>query len=332
MNYLSCMLRLIVCLYLGFASIPAIADDGGMAARNADREARSEAKEKAARIAAAEEAEAREKAARSGIMADSSDELIKKAWSCNPILHEKKIANWKLRQTKVDGGVESVEEGYARLYGTLLEFRGCQNEENKDQLRKAFIEKYVCGLKSSNRSISERDELDVANKKPGAIQIAEYEDVIISGFIPCNGTKGKGAYYLDLKQYEVEARQPKVKSGAIPISSFDDAILFYEPKSLWGVMASPLLTPDKSVYSGIVVLDGQENKNTLLVKFNAIYATLKLTKKTVNYLQEGLRINGDMNVIGRYVKNQKYTTVSGEGKTMPVLEVMYIGAWDYLKE
>lgn len=325
MNYLSCMLRLIVCLCLGFALTAtwagSFSDDSAVKAileREAEREA--------------------DAAARRRVL-DTEMEMIKKMWSCDPILHEEKIANWKLRQTKADGRVESIEEGYARLYETLLEFRGCQNEENIDQLREAFIEKYVCGLKSSNRPISEKDELDVVNKKPGAIQIAEYEDVIISGFIPCNGPKGKGAYYLDLKQHEAEARQLKVKSGAIPVSSFDDAVLFYKPSELWSVMHSPLLKPDNAIYGAEVILDHEEGKRLLRVKtggahnmlggwVGTAYANIRLTKKTVDYSKRGMRIGGVIKVIGRYVQNMKYKTISGEEKIMPVIEAMYIGDSD----
>lgn len=43
-------------------------------------------------------------------------------------------------------------------------------------------------------------------------------------------------------------------------------------------------------------------------------------------------------MIGRYVQNKEYTTISREGKVMPVLEVMYIGdadgieVYDYVRK
>lgn len=54
------------------------------------------------------------------------------------------------------------------------------------------------------------------------------------------------------------------------------------------------------------------------------YAQLKLNNKSVNFSENTMRIGSAVWVLGRYVSNRKYKTVSGTERTMPVLEVLYI--------
>lgn len=141
-----------------------------------------------------------------------------------------------------------------------------------------------------------------------------------------------------VKQEAEKQYQSQLKSGAVPVSNFQDAVLLHAPTaSLTDLMASPLLKPDRGIYSGMVRLDAQDGDNLLRAKIDTsllfggrfgggiYYAHLRLTKKTVNFSPRNMRIGGAVNVLGRYVQNRKYTTIAGEEKTMPVFEVMYIG-------
>jgi len=131
-----------------------------------------------------------------------------------------------------------------------------------------------------------------------------------------------------------EERQRKLKTGAAKITSIDDAKLFYAPvKPLHEVMESPLLSPDGAIYSGNVVLDLQEKPGVIRGKIlygykqnpQTAYVLMQSTKATVNFSPESMRIDGGVQVLGRYIQNMQYETVTGTTKTAPVLEVLYFG-------
>lgn len=107
--------------------------------------------------------------ARSDDAQDMKNRLLEKAWACDPVLHTEKIVNWQFRQIKKDGQLESIPEGYARLYQTLFEFQGCRDDEpdrlrratinlletgvatveSLEQLRDVFIERYIARIDST---------------------------------------------------------------------------------------------------------------------------------------------------------------------------------------
>lgn len=300
------LLRIIVCLYFGFASISVWAD--GLTEMAAEMRARGVA-QKAALAA--------------------GNALVEKAWSCDPVIHQDKIVNWKFRETKADGQLESADEGRTRLFRNLLEFRGCPDENGNEQMSKAFIDKYVCAWFSEGNWI----QSEVINK-----EIPE----LISGVQLCTWHVSSGTdYESDVKFHEglrekreLEVRKTQLKNGVMPVSSFEDAILFYEPNELRDVMNSPLLRPDNALYAAGVRVDGDEGdlvrvkigdgRNAFGGWVEVAYAALRITKKTKSYSRSGMRIGGAIAVIGRYVQNKKYKTLAGQWKMMPVIEVMYI--------
>ncbi len=145
-------------------------------------------------------------------------------------------------------------------------------------------------------------------------------------------------------QKQVEERARELKSGKVKISSFADAGLVYEPnQGLDDIMDSPRLVPDKGYYSGSIIVDGQHSRNVLRGKRNAsiyfgtpfgvtrpdlayglAYIFLRISSKTINYTPGNLRIGATITVLGRYVGNMQYTTIGGEPKIAPLLEVAYI--------
>jgi hypothetical protein len=130
-----------------------------------------------------------------------------------------------------------------------------------------------------------------------------------------------------------EERERLLKSGKIKVENFNDAVLYLKPTyPLFDIIASPLLSPDRRMYSGGVILDALQEKNVLRVSptyaAGPLYAFLKITEKTINYAPQGeMRLGNGFNVIGKYVDNRNYRTVSGTTKTAPVLEVLYMDTW-----
>ena len=132
----------------------------------------------------------------------------------------------------------------------------------------------------------------------------------------------------------------KLLSGEVKVASFDDAVLLYSPvKNLVNVIRSPLLSPSDAVYgaSGLR-LDAENEPGTLRLKAWTIdpdegfgfapmpsYVFCRITKKTIKVGERDFRINGVVSVVGRYIANQDYQTVSGETKMAPILELLYIG-------
>lgn len=129
-----------------------------------------------------------------------------------------------------------------------------------------------------------------------------------------------------------------LKSGKAKIASIDDAISVYNPKDLNSIIASPLLTADDGYYAGRVTLDIERRKGLLQAKITnyvdlssspprvlyVAYVFLKIGSAQV-FDPSDLRLNRSVRVFGRYVGNVQYETVSGEEKTSPVLDVMYMG-------
>jgi uncharacterized protein len=133
-------------------------------------------------------------------------------------------------------------------------------------------------------------------------------------------------------------RVRKLRAGEIKIATMEDALAVYPDKGvLLDTAISPLLTPSGAVMTGYVVLDAQEKPGFIRSKITtaiaiqsgqegggSTYIYLTLTKQSVNFAPDKLRINGSAQVIGKYVQNVQYQTVAGQQKIAPVIEVMYI--------
>jgi hypothetical protein len=129
-----------------------------------------------------------------------------------------------------------------------------------------------------------------------------------------------------------------LKTGKAKIANMDDAIEFYSAKDVDSIIASPMLTPDGGYYAGRVTLDAQQQKDVLRGKITN-YVDLSSSPPRILYVAyvflkdkdakvfdpSDMRLNRTVRVVGRYVQNVQYDTVSGEPKTSPVLDVMYLG-------
>lgn len=165
---------------------------------------------------------------------------------------------------------------------------------------------------------------------------------------------------LKAKEEEKLARQQQLRSGAIKPESMKDVWLANDHiSSLQEIMASTLLKVDNAVYGGRVTIEGEEHDGVLRVRFDSDsvfevayqtpwqeevelgpklalraealsrngtrhYAQLNLSKKTISFIRN-LRIGSAVWVVGRYKANRKYRLVNRTERTMPVLDVLYIG-------
>lgn len=245
--------------------------------------------------------------------ASYNDDLIEKAWSCDPV--RQKMDDYSLGHLSATG------------LGLLIHFEGCSPNDTSifndeyNLMREALLQKYF---------VFRLGQKDGSEERLGTYE--QYKSNV-------RGQKVLGVEYKlfdkekERRDQSEKDRHRRVKSGAAPVKNFQDAVLLHTPTSdLTALMASPLLRPDRSIHSGRVALDAEEDDDLLRAKIDSsrfgggvYYAHLLLTGKTVNFSPRSMRIGGVVNVIGRYVQNRKYTTIAGEEKTMPVFEVMYIG-------
>lgn len=139
----------------------------------------------------------------------------------------------------------------------------------------------------------------------------------------------------------------------------------YEIKNLHSVMEGALLKPDNAIYGAQVAIDSEERSGIWLTKFepgyfgtnpliedaaltenimrdvfasafsgqnvlsarlNAAhyYAQLNLSRTTIEFAQN-LQLGSGVWVVGRYIGNRKYRLTNGVVRTMPVLDVLYVG-------
>ncbi len=353
MNHLIRMLRLIVCLYLGFAS--AAAYSFGLNSRGDPG------------------------------YDPTLDYLITEAWECDPVFHGDQIVNWQVGPKYTEpsharsDGWDFTDEFETQLLNTVLEFRGCSDQaiSNKfrgratsNQVREYFIHTYVTfdygfnGLFSVSPKYQDsrfrpmmgsasyinrsRDDLIILQVKvsPSFYQDQKrYEEVVREReeqrLTEQRERDAKKAAEVERKRQDELAQQALViranalKSGAEKVVSLSDAILLNDPASLLPIMGSPLLTPDGKYYVGNVFVEAQEDslirvQGALVMgqMGSKTYAYLKLPKNAMNFSAEGMRIGGTISIVGKYIGNINYNTVSGVIKTAPVIECSYYAAID----
>lgn len=248
------------------------------------------------------------------VATDYDDNLIKKAWSCDPRYY----GEW----------TEHAPYYLEKIIRFNVDRKPCKDEGKL--MRRALLNEYFIfhwEPEVFSKEIVAEEEKQVT-----------FDDFVkkSSGFYRNGGIRLRGVDH-SLFDEERKRRDQKyssaLKSGAAPVKNFQDAVLLHAPPAdLTNLMVSPLLKPDKGIHSGQVWLDAEDGDDLLRAKIDSsrfgggvYYAHLLLTGKTVNFSPRSMRIGGAVNVMGRYVQNRKYTTIAGEEKTMPVFEVMYIG-------
>lgn len=119
-----------------------------------------------------------------------------------------------------------------------------------------------------------------------------------------------------------------LRSGRTKVANFEDALLLYDRvEDLSAIMMAPLLRPNASIYATVVVLDTEE-ENVFRVKSTTLgdvmYAFVVISNKTAILNPSKMRINSEIRVLGRYIRNVKYRTVLGDSRTAPVLEGLFL--------
>lgn len=152
--------------------------------------------------------------------------------------------------------------------------------------------------------------------------------------IKASGDSKGSLQKYDAKVKEIlKVRTELLLAGKQKIESYDDAKLVHKPLILESIAFSPLLKADGKIYATQFWLTLEAEDGANLLRAVAIddsgrkpYVFLRTTKDTLSFHPEKLRIGGVIFVLGRYIGNTKYTTIMGETKSAPTLEVMYMDA------
>lgn len=130
-----------------------------------------------------------------------------------------------------------------------------------------------------------------------------------------------------------EQHQQDLKSGKIQAQDFDDLALLYDDGSdCFDLAKSPLLKPGQQMCVIYGRIERELNGYLIVVapkdrgQFRGDYFAVAVDSKTKRPkdVPNGLRINGQLAVYGKYTSNMKYNTVGGETKIMPVFKAKHI--------
>lgn len=130
-----------------------------------------------------------------------------------------------------------------------------------------------------------------------------------------------------------EQHEQDLKSGKIQAQDFDDLVLLYDDGSdCFDLAKSPLLKADQQMCMIYGRIERELNGYLIVVtpkdrgQFRGDYFAVAVDSKTKRPkdVPNGLRINGQLAVYGKYTSNMKYSTVGGETKIMPVFKAKHI--------
>lgn len=129
-----------------------------------------------------------------------------------------------------------------------------------------------------------------------------------------------------------EARAAALKNGRATAETIEDLEDLYSAEDGWDLAANPKLDADKDIYliSGVV----EKREAGLLLcatapeegKFRGSYFAVRMQPKTKKPadIKDRLRVNGQIVVVGRYVRNLEYNTIGAGQKIMPVLDAVHL--------
>ena len=130
-----------------------------------------------------------------------------------------------------------------------------------------------------------------------------------------------------------EQREQDLKAGKVQAQDFDDLVLMYDDAAeCFDLAKSPLLKPNQQMCVIYGRIERELNGYMIVVtpkergQLRGSYFAVSIDSKTKRPKDspDGLRINGQLAVYGKYTNNMKYSTVGGETKIMPVFKAKHI--------
>ncbi len=176
-----------------------------------------------------------------------------------------------------------------------------------------------------NRIKEEKEQRALAEQQANATRLAQQEEA-----------ERKSAS----DKQELEALNRDLVSGRVKPTNLDQAIIAFDAKDGESIVKSPKINPDNKLYHLIGTIEkasGDSPEFIGKIYVNYAYAALSPSILSINpyfyvsipkELQEdyanNARINGSVSLVGRYVSNTEYSTVSGETKIAPVFDAAFL--------
>ncbi|QBH20823.1 hypothetical protein EYC51_15745 [Alcaligenes faecalis] len=143
-------------------------------------------------------------------------------------------------------------------------------------------------------------------------------------------------------------REAAMRARTSVPENLGEAVIYYEAEHGGQLASAPKIKPDGGMYyvHGKIKMAGESPEflaalssskdNELLA--NALrrsrglgestdYFAVVIPDQLQNYYFDKAKIEGGFDLVGRYVSNTKYTTVSGQEKSAPVFEAVYFKVW-----
>jgi len=123
----------------------------------------------------------------------------------------------------------------------------------------------------------------------------------------------------------------EVRKGTVSeIKNFNDALIFYDAQNGTSLAMHPRVQPDNKLYgiSGVILERAEHDGDMLIIRlsYSRYYAfvTHALAIEHNHGDIKNLRIGMPLNIIGKYIGNEDYTTVGGETRTAVVFKAVYL--------
>lgn len=128
------------------------------------------------------------------------------------------------------------------------------------------------------------------------------------------------------EQNAFSERIAAIKSGKTKFKTVAEAQAVYSATPGGRVVTNPLIKPDGKLYTVQMNIDASETESsnsltltgTNILTGETAYARVKFPKGIPN----GFSVGDSVVIVGKYVANQKYTTIGKQSKTMPVFEIV----------
>ncbi len=148
-------------------------------------------------------------------------------------------------------------------------------------------------------------------------------------------------------EQQAAARKADLRAGRVKPQNLGEIAIVYNAEIGAELASAPKIRPDGNLYAlpGKIVIDKGETPEflaqlTLGERNDAMYRMLgqgnqinnryfyiKIPKALQKYYFDKAKIGSGFDVVGKYIANAKYTTLSGSEKSAPVFEAVYFVMW-----
>lgn len=147
---------------------------------------------------------------------------------------------------------------------------------------------------------------------------------------------------------KVIARESDLRAGRVKPANIKEAAIFYNAESGSDLASAPKVRPDRKLYAlqgKIAMADGNgapaflaqlslgyggdmlASAIGLSGEYETKYFHVKIPKKLQAYFFDQGKIGRGFDLVGRYVSNTKYYTVTGQEMSAPMFEAVYFVMW-----